>query len=266
MTNQLDGKKVRDSILKDLADKVAALERKPTLAVLLVGNDPVCAKYVELKQRIAVRLGVQFCLYKFEEDDNEDNVIQAIEFLNNDPEVDGIMIQIPMPEGYDRDKIIAAISPAKDVDGLRYCLGVESKFKPPVVLAVLEVIKESGTEVVKSKIALVGHGFLVGKPLEKTFQEYGIQIAVANSKTQDLSEITADADILISAVGEASVIRPENVKERAVLIDAGTTEASGTLKGDIDHKALEKASFYTPVPGGIGPVTVAMLFRNLIER
>ncbi|MCX6808414.1 MAG: bifunctional 5,10-methylenetetrahydrofolate dehydrogenase/5,10-methenyltetrahydrofolate cyclohydrolase [Candidatus Berkelbacteria bacterium] len=259
-----DGKEIRDEILKDLAANVAASETKRSLAVFLVDNDPICAKYVELKQKLAAKIGVQFSLYKFDEKDSEDEIFQAIEFLNSDPETDGIMIQIPLPKRFDRDHLISAISPEKDVDGLRFCAGLDSKFKPPVVLAILEAIRVSKADVTKSKIALIGHGFLVGSPLERILKENGASLSVFRSDS-DIHDLT-DFDIVISAVGKAGIVKDSMIKEGAVLVDAGTTEQNGSMVGDIDEFACKKAAFSTPVPGGIGPVTVAMLFRNLVEK
>ena len=275
MSNIFDGKQIRDEILKDLADKVVSLERKPVLAEFLIGDDPVSAAYAELKRKIAVKIGVLFCLYKFDSDDKESEIIEAIKFLNDDPETDGIMIQIPVPQGFDRSKLIEAISPKKDVDGLRFCAGLDSDFRPPVVEAILEGLKrsqgilnlESGSWE-KKKIALVGHGFLVGKPLERTLRELGIDnlSVVTSENIQDSKFEILDSNIIVSATGKAGIIKSEMIKEGVTLIDAGTAEENGELKGDIDPEAYEKASYYTPVPGGIGPVTVAMLFRNLVNK
>jgi len=281
-----DGKQIRDEILKELADKVVSMENKPTLAEFLIGDDPVSAAYAELKHKIALKIGVQFCLYKFSDKDSEEEIVQAIEFLNDDPETDGIMIQIPVPKGFNREKLIGAISPAKDVDGLRYCQGLDSDFKPPVVEAILEAVKRSlentkyeirNTKQISNsnfqklkqqKIALIGHGFLVGKPLEKALKELGVEnlTVVTSENILDSKFEILDSDLVISATGKAGIIKPDMVKEGVVLIDAGTAEENGELKGDIDPETYDKSSYYTPVPGGIGPVTVAMLFKNLVSK
>ena len=264
-----DGKSVREEILADLAKKVSKMKRRPTIAVFLIGNDPVSAKYSEIKQKIANKIGIDFCLYKFEDDDTQIDAIKCIEYLNNDPETDGIMIQIPVPDKFDRDALIGKISAEKDVDGLRYCAELESNFRPPVVLSILEAIKRSGTEINnKTKIALIGCGFLVGAPLLRSLKEdyKDSDLIVACGRGADVENMTKDADIVISATGSPNIIKPEMIKDDAILIDAGTAEENGELVGDIDTKSYEKASYYTPVPGGIGPVTVAMLFRNLVSK
>ena len=293
---KFDGKVIRDEILKDLADKVVEMEDKPVMAVLLIGNDPICAKYVELKQKLAEKIGVQFNLYKFEEQNTEDEIFECIKFLNSDPETRGIMMQIPIPKKFDRDKLIATISKEKDIDGLRFCAGLESNYRPPVVLAVLEAIMRSGKNIdEKTKVVMLGRGFLVGAPLLRTFKENGVNpIVIASEgneiekrkipagvypaprcgtlmteKSVGMTEKAEDdikrADIIISAVGKASMIKERMVKEGVILIDAGTAEQNGALVGDIDPEAYKKSLYYTPVPGGIGPVTVSMLFRNLLK-
>lgn len=273
-----DGKKTRDEILKDLADKVAKMDRVPSLAVFLIGEDPVSAKYDEIKKKFGEKIGVEFCLYKFEEKDDQAEIEKAIEYLNDDPETDGIMIQIPLPKKFDRDALISKISPEKDVDGLRYCLGLKSKFQPPVVLSIFEAIRQSGAALDKSKIAVLGKGFLVGSPLLRALADAKIEPTVVLDcldddhvgeqycvfDTENGKQKIAEADIIISATGNPGLIKPEMVKDGVVLIDAGTAEESGELRGDIDPECYAKASHYTPVPGGIGPVTVAMLYRNLV--
>ncbi len=268
VVSMFDGKKIRDEILAQLTAKVAKMERKPTLAVFLIGGDPVSAKYDDIKKKFTEKIGAHFALYKFDEKDSEQQIIEAIEFLNADPETDGIMIQIPIPKKFDRDLLISKISPAKDVDGLRFCAGLDSKFQPPVVLSILEAIKRSGVDLAKSKVALIGHGFLVGKPLERALDE----LKVKSEKLKALKIIDStkeieisDCDIVIAATGSPNLINPEMIKDGVVLIDAGTAEENGELRGDIDPECYDKASYYTPVPGGIGPVTVAMLLRNLVE-
>lgn len=281
MSSMFDGKAIRDEILKDLANKVVEMEEKPVMAVLLIGNDPICAKYVELKQKLAERIGVQFNLYKFDEQNTEDEIFECIKFLNSDPETRGIMMQIPILEKFDRDKLIAAISKEKDIDGLRFCVGLESDYRPPVVLAILEAIMRSGKKIdEKTKVVMLGRGFLVGAPLLRTFKENGVDPIVIASEgnkiekgkipasagmTEQAQDDIKKADIIISAVGKAGMIKERMVKEGVILIDAGTAEQNGALVGDIDPETYKKSLYYTPVPGGIGPVTVSMLFRNLLK-
>jgi len=276
-----DGKKIRDDILKNLADKVVLMSRHPILAEILIGNDSVSKQYAQLKKKMAEKTGITFNIYTFSEKDSEEEIVECIKFLNQDDEVNGIMIQIPVSKKFDRDRLISAISEEKDVDGLRFCLGLKSNFRPPVVLAILEALGRSQTtdnqetmtnqvsriQISKGKkIALIGKGFLVGNPLARELERQGIKFESIDSSNMHNSElIIRNSDIIISATGKAGIIKPEMVKEGAVLIDAGTAEENGELKGDIDPKAYSKAAYYTPVPGGIGPVTVALLFKNLVD-
>lgn len=262
--NRFEGKKIRDEILADIKKKIRTMDRKPGLAVICVGDNPVCLKYVALKKKMADKIGVNFFSYYFDSSNTQEEIISKISKLNEDEHIDGIMVQMPIPEKFDKFEVVHAIAPEKDVDGLRFCCSYHSDFKPPVVLAILKAIEEAGKDVRNQKVVIVGRGFLVGWPLAQCLEEAVPGLVVADRLTRNLSEVTKDADILISAVGKHDIIMPDMVKEGAVLIDAGTTEVSGEIKGDINPECYNKASFYTPVPGGIGPVTVAMLFENLV--
>jgi methylenetetrahydrofolate dehydrogenase (NADP+)/methenyltetrahydrofolate cyclohydrolase len=238
---------------------------KPVLAVFLVGDDPVSVAYVALKEKLAREIGVDFRLFKYEATASQEDVIDQIKVQGSDPEVSGIMVQIPLPAGFDRKEVISAISPSKDVDGLRFCVGLESDFLPPVVLAIEKALNEAKVDLSGSNVVLVGQGFLVGEPLSRYLGDRAKRLVCANSETRDLAAATRTADVIISATGQPGVISPEMVKEGVVLIDAGTSEVGGELKGDVDVRTYMKSSYYTPVPGGIGPVTVAMLLENLVK-
>jgi len=178
-----DGRKIRDEIVKELANKVVEMDVKPILAVLLLSNDPVCASYVELKQKMAEKIGVTFNVYRFNDIDSEDDIVNCIHFLDCDEEVKGIMIQIPVSKKFNGNRLIEAISEDKDVDGLRYCLELNSDFKPPVVLSILKAIEESGKKLDQSNVVLIGHGFLVGSPLERTIKYKAKKLQVVTSQT-----------------------------------------------------------------------------------
>lgn len=289
MTNKFDGKKIREEVLEELKSKIETMERKPSLAVFCLGDNPVCSKYVGLKKKIADKIGVNFYDYSFDINNTQKEIVAKIKALNEDNAIDGIMVQMPIPEKFDKFEIVNAISQEKDVDGLRFCCGCKSSFKPPVVLAILKAISEATASNTKSeirnpnqildskyqiqnadnfiedkKIVIIGEGFLVGGPLKCHFKGQGIEMKSVNNIDNNAIKQLKSADIIISAVGKANIITPKMVKEGVILIDAGTTEVSGELRGDIDSACYEKASYYTPVPGGIGPVTVAMLFKNLL--
>lgn len=260
-----DGKKIRDEILSDLKSRVLGLKRPPILAVIWVGEDKVAARYVEIKQRAAEKLGIHFDLIKYPANVSESAVVDKIKALNQDPKVDGIMAQIPLPDSVNQDKIIEAINPDKDVDGLRYCANLTCDFYPPVVSAIILTMEMADENIYGKNITVIGKGFLVGSPLIRYLEGRTEKIRIGDSYTPYLGTITLDADVIISAVGKPRLIKADMVKKGVVLVDAGTSEAGGALAGDIDPAAYSKASFYTPVPGGVGPVTVAMLFRNLVN-
>ena len=260
-----DGKKIRDEIMSDLADRILKLGREPVLAAIWLGNDEVTSKYVQIKQRMAEKLGIHFDIVKFDAKTSQNEVIERISELNRDDKVDGVMVQMPLPKNFDSMKIIEAIDAKKDVDGLRYCANLTCGFFPPVIGSIILAMEMADKSVYDKKITVIGRGFLVGSPLIRYLKDKTDQIRIGDSTTPYLGTITLDADVVISAVGKPKLISANMVKDGVVLIDAGTSEAGGALAGDIDPAAYSKASFYTPTPGGIGPVTVAMLFRNLVE-
>lgn len=261
---EFEGKKIRDQILAELKEKIALLGPAPTLAVIIVGNNPVSLSYVGLKRKSAKEIGVQYRIYSYNERTVEEKIRREIENLNQDEEVGGIMIQMPLPPGFDRNQLIGAVSPSKDIDGLRYCLGLESKFIPPVILAIEKALNETGVNLAQAAIAIIGRGFLVGGPLYRYFGD-SKNIKIFNSLDNKALKFIKKADVIISATGRAGLVQSNMIKEGVILIDAGTSESRGELIGDIDPAAFTKASFYTPVPGGIGPVTIACLMRNLFK-
>ena len=263
MESFFNGTEIRDEILLGLRRKIVDSGRTIQLAILLIGDDPVCRKYVELKKKYADKLDICFSLYQFDSSNTEAEIESTIEFLNKDTEVNGIMIQIPIEKKFNRDNLIRKIAPEKDIDGLRFCLNLKSDFRPPVVLAILEALKRSKVLLQDKKILIVGRGFLVGDPTARALKESGYEVMVADSSTKDLSILTRSASVIISAVGQAGMIKNDMINPDTVLIDAGTAEQNGTLVGDIDPLAFKEAAYYTPVPGGIGPVTIAKLFENL---
>lgn len=262
---KFDGRKIRDEILEDLKVKVSGLQRKPVLAVIWIGEDFASARYIEVKQRAADKIGIHFDLIKYSNQVEKDEVLKKIDELNHDEAVVGLMIQIPVPNKFQLSELISKISPEKDVDGLRFCSDLSCDFHPPVTLSVLRAIKDSGINLFESKVAIIGKGFLVGSPLAKYLDGKVADLRLADVNTPYLGTITIDADLIISATGKANIINLKIIKNGVVLIDAGTTEVGGKLAGDVDPKCYLKAGFYTPVPGGIGPVTVAMLMKNVVE-
>lgn len=261
-----DGKKIREEILMDLKERIKKMHKMPGMAVILVGENEVNDRYAALKKKIAESIGIVVKTYRFPNNSDQREILDKIHDLNSDINIDGIMVQMPVPEGFDKFEIVNAISPEKDIDGLRFCGGFHSHFVPPVVLAINRAIEEAGKEIEKCEVVVVGRGFLVGWPISQCLEEAVAGVVSVDANTKNLPVILKDADVIISATGKAGLIKPEMINEGVVLIDAGTSEVGGELKGDIDPACYDKASYYTPVPGGIGPVTIAMLLKNLVER
>jgi len=255
----LDGKPVAKKIYQDLEEKLKKFEKKPLLVVILVGENPASLAYNKIKEKVAERLGIGFKLYHFPAMALSSEVQKLIQDLNQNKNVSGIVVQLPMPEQIETEKILQELAPGKDVDGF---LG---RFPAPTAQAILEILKFYQIEIKNKNIVIVGHGRLVGGPLEKILQKQNISVTICDSHTPDLSTKTISADILISATGAPGLITPEMVKPEAIVIDAGTSEAGGKMVGDVSPEVYQKVSTYTPNPGGVGPVTVACLMKNVVE-
>ena len=254
MAKILLGKPVAEEIYQSLK-----IEGHPTMVAILIGEDPASLLYIKAKGKKAHELGVAFKLFHLPGIASENTVIELIKDLNKKENINGIIVQLPLPESFDTEKILQSVSSGKDIDGF-----FSVKFTPPTVLAIMEILKYYHLELIGKKVAIVGYGRLVGKPLSQFLGNQGIKPFICTSNSDIVSE-TKDADIIISATGIPSLIKPEMVAGKAVIIDAGTAESRGKIRGDVDSKVYEKVSAYTPTPAGLGPVTVACLFRNLIE-
>ncbi len=249
----LEGSAVTEKIYQNIREKKVSA----TLAVILVGEDPASLSFVKAKEKIAEGLGFNFKLYHLPAIARYEQVKELIEALNKNKYIHGIVVQLPLPKEFNMEEVLKKIDPRKDIDGFS---GV---FPAPVALAILEILNFYEVELKNKKIVIVGHGKLVGEPLEKVLIKKGYQPIVLGSR--DNLDSMRDADILISATGVAGLIKAEMVSEKTVVIDAGTSEIGGHLTGDVDRKVYSKVAAYTPVPGGVGPVTVAMLMKNLVE-
>lgn len=255
----LYGAPVANKIYLEIKDKMKGLTKKPALGVILVGENKASLTYVKKKEEISEKFGFEFKLFHLSELATERQVITLIEDINKNKYIDGIILQLPLPEGLNRDKIISKISPHKDVDGF---LG---KIPAPTPSAIIELLNYYKIDYKKKKICIVGKGFLVGAPLEKMLKKEGLDPVVIKSNTENKNEKILKAEIIISATGISGIIKPELVNKNTILIDAGTSESNGKTKGDIDSDIYNIVDSYSPVPGGIGPVTVACLVRNLAE-
>lgn len=271
-TKIIDGKKISAKIQFELKKEVATLSRKPTLAVILVGDNPASLIYVGHKKKTAQLIDVQTDVYHLSPVMTQDALIAFIEELNNNETVDGILIQLPLPKQFDETKVLESVHPDKDVDGLhRINLGKlfvgEPALQPCTPLACMALIKSVFKNLAGKNAVVVGRSRLVGKPLAQLLLDAQCTVTQAHSKTKNLATVCKTADIVISATGQPNLIKKNFVKKGAVLIDVGITRLpDNRIVGDIAFdEMIGHAKAITPVPGGVGPMTVTMLFSNVIK-
>ncbi len=255
----IDGKKLAAQVERSVVQELDG--KKLTLAIVCVGNDLISLRYINKKKEMGARLGVSVLLHVFDAMISEGELIREIQGIVGDKNVDGVIVQLPLPRHISMEKITGLIPPEKDVDAL----GTHPRVFPPVVGAVREICNEYGISLKDKNIVVVGKGKLVGKPAAAWARKEGAQVEVVDRSTQDPISLFKRADVIISGAGVPSLITPEKIKEGVLLFDAATSEMSGKLVGDINSACVEKAGLYTPVPGGIGPLTVVLLFKNLVE-
>ena len=267
----LDGIKVRDNILEDLKYKINKLDKKLNLYVIEIGNDFSNKVYLKQKEKICNILGIEFNHIKLDENVVDDNVIDLINKLNNDDNVDGIMLQLPIPNHLDKNKIINNIDYKKDVDGLTdinkiRLLNNNPYLIPCTSLGIIKLLDYYNIEIDNKNIVILGRSEIVGKPLFNMLISKNATVTICNSYS-DYSYFTRKADIIISAIGKSKFIKGSDIKKDSIIVDVGINRLdNGRICGDIDFEPVKnKASYITPVPGGIGPVTVAMLVNNLYE-
>ena len=275
MAQLIDGKLISTQIKDELKLEVAALKENgvvPCLAVIQVGKDPASSVYVNNKKKACAYIGIESLSYELEEAVSQEELLSIIDELNHNEMVHGILVQLPLPKHIDEESVIKAISPEKDVDGFHpetvgnMCIGSKG-FLPCTPAGVIQLLKRSNINICGKECVVVGRSNIVGKPMALLlFRENGT-VTIAHSKTTDLKEITKRADILIAAVGKPKFITSEYVKEGAVVIDVGIhRNEDNKLCGDVDFDdVIDKVSAITPVPGGVGPMTIAMLMNNCVE-
>ncbi len=271
MSKIIDGKKIRDEILDDLKKQVKQYMIKPCLAVIQIGDNEASNTYIKSKEKACNNIGMYFKHIKFPETVKEIEVINKILELNNDEYVHGILLQLPLPEGFNQDKLINYIARNKDVDGLTDInIGNIFNNKPGLVSCtpqgIMKLLEEEKVDVEGKNVVIVGRSNLVGKPLLGLMLNKSATVTICHSKTENLKKHTKNADILVVAVGKPKFITEDMVKEDAVVIDVGINRVDNKLCGDVDYdKVKAKAKKITPVPGGVGPMTVAMLMSNVIS-
>ena len=275
MTQIIDGKKISQEIKDELREQVAKLKEQGTtvsLAVIQVGNDPASSVYVRNKKLACEYIGIQSLSYELPEETSEEELVGLVQKLNEDPTVNGILVQLPVPEHINADKIIQTISPDKDVDGFhpqnvgKLVIG-EKGFVSCTPAGIIQLLKRSGIEITGKHCVVIGRSNIVGKPMALLMLRENATVTVAHSKTHNLKEICQNADILIVAIGKPQFITADYVKDGAVVIDVGIhRDENNKLCGDVKYdEVAPKASAITPVPGGVGPMTIAMLMHNCLE-
>ncbi len=271
----INGKEIAARVRARIAESVKALEAqkiKPGLAVVIVGNDPASKVYVRNKHRACEEVGIYSEVHELSEDTSENELLALIEKLNKDPKLNGILVQLPLPKHLHDKTVIDAIDPVKDVDAFsevnvgRIMLG-DYNFLPCTPAGVMELLRESGIDPSGRTCVIVGRSNIVGKPMAMLLLHANGTVTICHSRTQNLAEVTKTADILVVAIGKADFINGDMVKEGAVVIDVGMNRRpDGKLTGDVDFASVEpKASYITPVPGGVGPMTITMLLENTLR-
>jgi methylenetetrahydrofolate dehydrogenase (NADP+)/methenyltetrahydrofolate cyclohydrolase len=265
----VDGKKIANNILNRLKGEVSRMKRAPVLAVVLVGDDKPSQAYIKHKEVAAELVGIKFLLYKFPSSISQELLISKIRVIQNQA-LDGIIIQLPLPDKFDKKKVLNELNPEIDVDCLSWVsLGKlvihDNNLVPPSPGAVLEILKFYKVNLKGKHVVLVGQGDLIGKPLTNILIHMPVTLTTCNKETKNLGKITRYADILITGVGKYNLIKADMVKKGAVVIDAGVSFKNGKMHGDLDFaKVSKKASIVTPTPGGVGPITVAKLLENTV--
>lgn len=271
----VDGKKISQEIKDELKEKVAAMAKegkKVALAVIQVGNDPASSVYVRNKKKACEYIGIESLSYELPEETTEEELVALIEKLNADTKVNGILVQLPLPEQINEEKIIQTISPDKDVDGFHMqnvgalCTGGKG-YVSCTPLGIITLLKRSGIEIAGKRCVVMGRSNIVGKPMAMLLLRENGTVTICHSKTQDMKEITRQADILVVAIGKPKFVDETYVKEGAVVIDVGIhRNAENKLCGDVDFdRVAPHTSAITPVPGGVGPMTIAMLMNNCVS-
>ena len=282
----IDGKAIAADLKQRIADVVAKTERKPGLATVLVGDDPASHVYVANKRKSCEAAGIRSIHHELAADVGQGELVELVAALDRDPEVDGILVQLPLPEGLDQDAVLALISPGKDVDGLTPAnagllsqgrIGVAEALElepaePPLGLipctpaGCVELLHRSGVELEGAEAVIVGRSNLVGRPLGSLLLNANATVTTCHSRTRDLDAVCRRADVLVAAVGRAEMVKGDWVKPGATVIDVGMNRTPDGLVGDVDYEsAAAVAGRITPVPGGVGPMTIAMLLANTVR-
>lgn len=274
MAKIIDGKKISTEIKDEVKAKAAALAEKgiqPCLAVILVGEDPASQVYVRNKKRACEYCGIKSLSYELPASTTEEELLKLVDELNENKDCNGILVQLPLPKHIDEEKVLLKIKPEKDVDGFHpYNVGLlsigKADLKACTPAGCIELIKRSGVDITGKNCVVVGRSNIVGKPVGMLLMSENGTVTTCHSRTKDMAKVCAQADILVVAIGKEKFVKADMVKEGAIVIDVGINRMeNGKLCGDVDFDQVEKkAGYITPVPGGVGPMTIAMLMNNCI--
>ena len=267
----MDGKSLKGEILSGLADEVKALDKVPTLCVIQVGDDEASNVYINQKRKMCNEIGYNFIHEKYDDSITEDELLKNIERFNSNDNIDAILVQMPLPSGINEKNIQNAVNKYKDVDGLNDSnivdlISGKSSLYPCTDCGVISLLDKYGVTLEGSNVVIVGRSSLVGMPLFHMLENRNATVTLCHSKTRNLQSITKNADIIISATGVKGLIKEDMVNNNAVVVDVGITRENGKLYGDVDFDNVsKKAKLITPVPGGVGPMTIASLAQNILK-
>ena len=264
----VDGNAIAEVLKQKIAKRVSAIGVSPVLGIVIVGNNPVTESFVRIKKRVAAEIGVVVKEFHFSETINTEELCKSVAALSSDPLVDGVVIQLPLPRDIVAQSVLNAVPLEKDIDMLSHEASAEfrkgtANILPPVAGAIQEILEHHRIGVAGKDVLILGHGRLVGAPAALLMRHNHAHVTVIDKEVAHLAELSHEADIIISGVGQPGILQPEMLKHGVVLIDAGTSEDGGKIVGDANPRCAEVASLYTPVPGGVGPITVSMIFKNV---
>ena len=259
----IDGRAIADDMYAELSERRGTFERPITLGILVVGVDPVIESFVGIKTRAAERLAVTVQRVDLQAGATTEAVIEAVRAMNES--TDALIVQLPMPKQIDTNAVLSAIEPMKDVDAINPMHSAEnSPIDAPVALAVVEILERGNISIAGKKAVVIGAGRLVGAPTAELLKKLGANVSMFTLEEGSIDDLK-DADIVVCGAGKPGMVKPEHIKEGVALVDAGASEQGGVIRGDADPACADKAALFTPVPRGVGPVAVAMIFRNLFD-
>lgn len=275
MNKIMDGKKVSSEIMENIKKNICDNQKKglrnPSLSVIYVGDDKGSLAYIKMIKKKSEGVGIECNIHRFNEDITEHELLDEINRINNNPSIDGLLLQLPLPKKFNTKSIVSNISPEKDVDGVNYVnagklyLGDE-KVIPCTPKGIIRLIEHYNVEIEGKRVVVIGRSNILGKPISLLMLNRNATVEICHSKTVNLSDSTKNADIIISCVGKPELITGDMVKEGSIIIDAGINNINGKIIGDVKFdEILNKSSLITPVPGGVGPMTIAMLLENVME-